>query len=210
MIRIAQGYALTDPAHVGMFEDRKRLFVDLMRWDVPVTPEGHEIDQFDGESAVYILDTDADGRHLGSLRLLPTMGPHILGDLFPRLALGGVPTGADTLEITRLCLPTRLGAARRLHVRNRLISAMVDLCLMTGIRELTGVVRPGFRDQVLAMGWDAEALGPIMEIDGMPLGAFCIDLDGDTPYRLGLNGIYTATGAAPIVQAVSAQLPVLA
>jgi len=190
MIRIATGFALDDPLHASMFEDRRRLFVELMGWDVPVTADGHEIDQFDGDAATYIAMADEAGQHLGSLRLLPTDRPHILGDLFPELVEGGLPAGPQTLEITRLCLPTRLGAPQRLHIRNRLISTMVDHCLATGVTTLTGVVRPGFRSQVLAMGWTAEALGPVRELGGMLLGAFCIDLDASTPARLAANGIY--------------------
>lgn len=190
MIRIAQGYALDDPLHASMFEDRRRLFVELMGWDVPVTAQGHEIDQFDGDAAVYVMAADESGLHIGSLRLLPTDRPHILNSLFPALVDSELPAGPDVFEITRLCLPTRLGAAQRLHVRNRLISAMVDHCLVSGIATLTGVVRPGFRAQVLAMGWTAEALGPVRQLDGMALGAFCIDLDAGTPARLAATGIY--------------------
>ncbi len=31
----------------SMFEERKRVFVDLLRWDVPVVAGRYEIDQFD-------------------------------------------------------------------------------------------------------------------------------------------------------------------
>jgi len=195
MIRIAQGYALSDSAHASMFEDRRRLFVDLMGWDVPVTRDGHEIDQFDGDAAVYVIETDEVGEHIGSLRLLPTDRPHILDTLFSDLVVGELPAGRDVLEITRLCLPTRLGAAHRLHVRNRLISAMVDFCFAARINTLTGVVRPGFRTQILSMGWEAEILGPVREIQGMALGAFVIEIEPDTPRRLELNGIYMETAA---------------
>lgn len=36
MIHILQGYSLADRRMATMFADRKRLFVDLMRWSVPV------------------------------------------------------------------------------------------------------------------------------------------------------------------------------
>jgi acyl-homoserine lactone synthase len=110
MIRIAQGFALDDLLQASMFEDRRRLFVELMGWDVPVTPQGHEIDQSDGDAAIYIAGADEAGLHIGSLRLLPTDRPHILGSLFHELVGGELPIGPAVLEITRLCLPTRLGA----------------------------------------------------------------------------------------------------
>lgn len=210
MIRITRGFALGNPADAAMFEDRKRLFVDLMRWDVPVIDRAYEIDQFDGPAATYIVDGDGVGggqdistagdgirAHRGSMRLLPTTAPHILGALFPELAGGRVPQGDHVQEITRLCLPTRLGAPERLQVRNRLISAMVDHALDSGIRTLTGVVRPAFRDTVLAMGWRCAPLGPVAEISGQKLAAFRIEIDRRTPELLAATGIYVPNTCVP-------------
>lgn len=175
----------------AMFADRKRLFVDLLGWNVPVVAGRFEVDQFDDARATYVVASDRRTDHEGSLRLLPTDRPHILDTLFAALCPKGVPTGFDTYEITRLCLPTRHHAIDRLRIRNRLISAMVDHALKVGIRTLTGVVAEPFRRQVLAMGWRADALGPDQVIDGAHLGAFRIHVDGDTPDRLAVTGIYT-------------------
>jgi acyl-homoserine lactone synthase len=140
MIRISTGYSLADRTDASMFEDRKRLFVDLLGWDVRVLAGRYEIDTFDGPDATYIAALDGSRDHLASLRLLPTTGPHILGDLFPQLCDGAVPRGPAIAEITRLCLPLRVRAGRRLQVRNQLISAMADHALQAGLRALTGVV----------------------------------------------------------------------
>jgi acyl-homoserine lactone synthase len=53
----------------SMFEERKRVFVDLLRWDVPVIAGRYEIDQFDNDRAVYIVVTGDDGEHRASARL---------------------------------------------------------------------------------------------------------------------------------------------
>jgi acyl-homoserine lactone synthase len=184
-----------------MFADRKRLFVDLLAWRVPVVAGEYEIDRFDDMHAVYLVDGDENDPHLGSLRLLPTERPHILDTLFPGLCDGFVPRGATIWEITRLCLPTRIGAARRLEVRNRLISAMVDHALATGIETLTGVVEMNFLSQILDMGWDCRPLGAPQRCEGRLLAAFRIELDGETPKRLAATGIYQAGAiAAPCAQ----------
>ncbi|QUT08406.1 autoinducer synthase [Sphingobium phenoxybenzoativorans] len=180
-----------------MFEDRKRLFVDTLCWDLPVSDDCYEIDAFDGPAATYLVDHDERGDHLGSLRLLPSSRPHILGSLFPALCRDGVPIGDDTWEITRLCLPTRLGAAGRLAVRNRLISAMVDHALSAGISALTAVVAWDFLEQVRRMGWRCTALGEPTIIGGARLGAFRIDLDADTALRLAATGIYVPDTTPP-------------
>jgi N-acyl-L-homoserine lactone synthetase len=185
-----------------MFEARKALFVDLLGWRVPVVADRYEIDRFDSPRCAYLVDSNPGEPHLGSLRLLPTTRPHILDTLFPALCDGPVPTGPSTWEITRLCLPARLGAARRLAVRNRLISAMVDHALEERVETLTGVVEMRFLSQILDMGWRCRPLGPPARMDGALLGAFRIDLDAATPAALASRGIYTAnTLAAPCAMA---------
>jgi acyl homoserine lactone synthase len=192
MITIHRGNRPTRCAQalLPMFEDRKRLFVDLLGWGVPVVESAYEVDQFDDAHCVYLVDADGADAHLGSMRLLPTTRPHILGTLFAELCDGPVPTGGHVWEITRLCLPCRLRAGRRLDVRHRLISAMVDHALAEGIGVLTGVVQASFRAQVLAMGWRCAPLGPAARIGGAEVGAFRIEIAPDTPALLAATGIY--------------------
>ncbi|ATE65157.1 acyl-homoserine-lactone synthase [Rhizorhabdus dicambivorans] len=195
MICTVQG--CSDPRFRGpletMFEDRKRLFVDLLGWDLGVREGRWEIDAFDGEHAVYLIAIDQTGDHIGSLRLLPSALPHILSTLFPELCSEGVPRGPTTFEITRLCLPVRHGADERLRIRDALITAMVDHALSAGITQLTGVVETGFLKQILRMGWRARALGPARQFGGAALGAFLIDVDAATPTLLAATGIYART-----------------
>lgn len=174
----------------SMFADRKHLFVDLFRWDVPVVDGQYEIDQFDTADAIYVVISDG-GEHVASLRLLPTSRPHMLDTLFPHLCPVGVPSGETIWESTRLCLPQRHGAAGRKELRNRLISAMADLALERGIERYTGVLPDPFRKEVLAMGWQAEPLGPAVRMAGGPVGAFAVTIDSDTPERLGWTGTYS-------------------
>jgi len=174
-----------------MFADRKVQFVDFFDWEVPVIDGRFEIDQFDTAAAVYIVAVDEAGQHEASLRMLPSWLPHLLGDIFPRICVGGVPIGPTTWESTRLCLPSRHGAARRRTLRNELISAMADFALSRGIEHITGVIPDGFRREVLAMGWRAEPLGPALRIKGGPIGAFRIEVTPDVRERLAWTGIYT-------------------
>lgn len=182
----------TTPALDLMLEDRKRLFVDLLGWNIATTASRFEIDQFDGGSAIYIVASDQAEPHLGSMRLLPTTQPHILSELFAALCDAPPPRDPQISEVTRLCLPARHGARRRLAIRHRLISAMVDHALATGIERMTGVVEASFLEQVLVMGWRAVPLGPPRRIEGALLGAFLIEIDQTTPDRLAANGIYTS------------------
>lgn len=172
-----------------MFADRKRLFVDLFGWDVPVVEGRFEIDQFDNEHTIYIVAA-GNGVHEASMRLMPSIVPHMLQAVFSHLCPGGVPVGPATGESSRLCLPQRHGAARRRELRNALISAMVDFSLARGIERLTGVLPEAFRKEVLAMGWAAEPLGPTVRCDSGSIGAFAAHVGKDTPERLRWSGTY--------------------
>ncbi|MDE8652468.1 acyl-homoserine-lactone synthase [Novosphingobium album (ex Liu et al. 2023)] len=174
----------------SMFADRKAQFVDFFDWDVPVVDGRFEIDQFDTADAVYIISIDDGGRHEASLRMLPSWLPHLLGEIFPHLCIAGVPVGPTTWESTRLCLPSRHGAARRRELRSALISAMADFALARGLEHITGVIPEGFRREVLAMGWRAEPLGPALRIAGGPIGAFRIEVTSDICERLAWTGTY--------------------
>lgn len=178
----------------SMFADRKRLFVDLFGWDVPVVDGAYEIDQFDTAHTIYAIAVDEEGQHQASIRLFPSELPHMLDTLFPHLCPLGVPVGSTTWETTRLCLPQWHGATRRRKLRNALFSAVVDFSLDRGIDRLTGVIPEPFRRELLTMGWQAEPLGPAVRIAGGEIGAFLVRVGPDTPDRLRWTGVYTPGG----------------
>jgi len=193
-----------NPVLTAMFEARKQVFVDLLRWDVPVVGARFEIDQFDDGHATYIIIAGEDGRHLGSARLLKTIRPHILGTLYQELCEGPVPTGPATYEITRFCLDRGQGAAMRLKTRNRLVSAIVAHSLARGIATCTGVAEMGWFQQILAFGWDCRPLGPPRTIGGRTLGALAIAIDAGTPALLTGNGLWIEDERVPCTLARAA------
>jgi N-acyl-L-homoserine lactone synthetase len=198
MIRILEGAEApgTDPLLDAMFRDRKRVFVDFRRWDVPVIDGEFEVDQFDGPRTVYCVATDARGEHHGSIRLLPTDGPHILGDLFPELCDGVIPTGPDIWELTRACLSPRLTARERRQVRNALTSAVVEYALDRRINAFTCIADSGWLSQVLALGWDCSPLGLPRLIDRTMTGALRIDITPATPGLLQNAGTHVPSRLA--------------
>lgn len=184
------------PARLGdhlvraMFEDRKSVFVDLLKWDVPVLEGRFELDEFDNEQATYVIIADAAGDHLGSARLLPTTRPHILGTLFADLCAAPPPVGPPVFEITRFCLSRRQNAQSRRRTRNQLVSALVWHALETGIETYTGVAELGWLQQILAFGWDCRPLGAPRPHAGGLIGALAIAVREDTPALLAANGVW--------------------
>lgn len=115
---------VSDKVMRGMFAARKQVFVDLLKWDVPVLDGAYEIDQFDDAHAHYLVLADRDGGHLGSARLLPTTRPHILDSFYPELCEAAPPSGPDIFEVTSEVLTPR---RRRADDANGRISPFSDL-----------------------------------------------------------------------------------
>lgn len=173
-----------------MFQDRKAVFVDLLKWDLPHDGQ-HERDQFDDAFAEYLIVTEpGTNEHLASLRLLRTDRPHILGSLFAGLCDGAVPSGPDIREISRMCLSPRRRGPDRVVYRNLLASAMTEYALLTGIRAYTGVADMGWMSRVLSAGWRCEPLGLPQRAGESLVGALMIHIDVDTIRRLQISGKY--------------------
>lgn len=182
-----------EPQLQAMFAARKRVFVDLLGWNVPVLEGRYEVDQFDDRHADYVVIADPLGRHLASARLLATTRPHILDSLFPELCSGAAPRGPRVREVTRFCLDPAVGARARREARNVLVSALVAHALASGIDSYTGVAELGWLQQILAFGWRCRPLGLPRVIGGRMLGALVIDITADTPALLAANAIHRDT-----------------
>jgi acyl-homoserine lactone synthase len=190
-----------------MHSDRKRVFVDWLKWEVPHSG-GQEVDRFDDEHATYlVVRDDADGRHLGSVRLLETERPHILSELFPGLCQGGVPRGPLLREITRMCVSPDCPPDSRLHVRRTLVGALARHALAAGLIGYTAVTDVGFMARVASVGWRCRALGlPEQTLGGESLAALLIEIDDDTVDAIREAGAYVegAWGRLGVLERVSA------
>lgn len=188
----------------GMFAARKRVFVDLLKWNVPVIDGRYEVDEFDDDRATYLVLTDGDRQHLGSARILPTLGPHILATVFPMLCVGAPPAADDIAEITRFCLDPNQSARERRVVRDTLVHALVDHALMTGIRTYSAVAEMSWYQQIIGFGWQCRPLGPPLTIGTSALAALAIDIDAATPTALDHAGLRCHADLADLVRPVAA------
>ncbi|MEO6093920.1 MAG: acyl-homoserine-lactone synthase [Novosphingobium sp.] len=160
-----------------MYVDRKRVFIDSLKWDIP-HEGGREIDQYDTAQADYLILADRlTGEHRASVRLLPTTGPHILGEVFPYLCDGAVPRGLHIMEITRFVLSPDVRRREKQATRNMLGRAMIEFGQSQGVEQFTAVCEMGFLSQLLASGWQIEPLGMPQVVAGSTIGAVLIHLD---------------------------------
>lgn len=179
------------PDHVlrAMFVARKAVFIDLLKWDVPVVDGRFEVDQFDTDDACYLVLTSPEGAHLGSARLLPTLRPHILGTLYPYLCTDVPPSGEAVFEITRFCLDRSLRSMERRRVRDTLVHALAEHALVHGISHYTAIAEFAWFQQILAFGWSCMPLGVPQRVGSSLLTALRITIDPRTPALLAAAGI---------------------
>nr|WP_184099378.1 acyl-homoserine-lactone synthase [Sphingopyxis panaciterrulae] len=189
-----------DREHVAlrsMFAARKRVFVDLLKWDLPVLAGQYEVDHFDDVHATYLIVTDDAGEHLASARLLPTTRPALLDSLFPFLVAGPVPQGERIAEITRFCLSRDASARERRVARDTLLVGLVEHALANGVDTYTGVAELSWFRQIQTFGWRCRQLGEACEHDGRLLVGLRIDIDNRTAALLASAGIRAASNAVP-------------
>jgi N-acyl-L-homoserine lactone synthetase len=189
VIRKGEGEMGQAAALRAMFAARKEVFVDLLAWDVSVLAGRYEVDQFDDQYARYLIIAEDDGRHRGSVRLLPTTRPHLLGSIFAALCTGPVPTGPEIFEITRFCLDRHQTAIERGSARNMLVTELVVSALTSGIRTFTGVAEWSWYRQIMQFGWACRPLGDPQTVNGRKLMALAIDIDGQTLGALARTGM---------------------
>ena len=187
----------------AMFAARKSVFVDLLKWNVPVVAGSYEVDRYDDAEATYLVLTDADGAHLGSARLLRTDRPHILGSFYPELCAEKVPCAPRIREVTRFCLDRRLRAAERRAVRDTLVSALAQHALAEGIESYSAIAPMGWFQQILAFGWRCRPLGLPQHRDGALLAALRIEIDAETPSLLRAAGIVPSGALAGDLRAAA-------
>jgi acyl-homoserine lactone synthase len=171
-------------ALMEMHSDRKQVFVDRLGWSLPAPGSWLEVDQFDNEFAIYLLARH-EGRHQGSVRLLPSTGPTMLGSLFSGLCPGGVPTGDDVWEISRLVTsPRDASGASVLKLHRLLALALIEFAQLNGITRYTLVAEARRVPALLAVGWVVEPLGLPTVWEGEELQALQVRVEEDTLERV--------------------------
>ena len=151
---------LFDAALTEMHRQRKALFVDQMGWALDVR-SGLEIDAFDAGGALYLLDIDDQtGALQQSARLLPSIQPHLLSEVFAYLCPGGVPRGEGVWEVSRFCpSPDTPKGKRRRDLLMRMIAAILETGILFGIDKVTFVAGGALAPLAARAGWDARDLG---------------------------------------------------
>jgi acyl homoserine lactone synthase len=180
----------------AMFRLRAKVFSDRLGWAVTVTDEGHEVDDFDRLSgAHYILARSPDGSVDACWRLLPTLGPNMLRDVFPELLHGlQPPAAADVWELSRFAVDaSRL--AEDDHAGNHQIGfGDLSVALMAestrfaqtnGIARFVTVTTAAIERMLKKQGVDVHRVGPPLRIGHVLTVACFIEINDTTLRALG-------------------------
>lgn len=147
-----------------MHRQRKAVFVDGAGWELPVVA-GQEIDRYDLlKDTIYLLaKTGPNGPVLASARLLTTIGPHLMQDLYARSQRPALPAGPTVWEVSRYCTaPAIVGRRRRLDLLWEIICGILEMALEHGIDRIIFAANRALLPLALSCGWQARTLGPAM------------------------------------------------
>lgn len=159
------------------FRLRHRIYVVERKWADLDRPDKREIDQFDTDETVYLLGLE--GRSIiAGMRLVPTMMPTLLSDLFPKLALDGPVRRADVYELSRIfVVPSRRGEHAGPRAEAVIQAAAMEYGLSIGLSAFTIVLESWWLPRLLDQGWAARPLGLPMNIDSMSTIAVIVDIN---------------------------------
>lgn len=147
----------------SMFRLRTEVFCERLGWEVRVE-QGREHDWFDLIGPRYLVaHTGAShGRAVGCCRLLPSLGPNMLRDVFPQLLDGrSAPAAPEILEVSRFAVSDTCtaGGAGFSAVPARMVSAALQDSARRGAEALVGVTSAAFERMLLGLGIELRRLG---------------------------------------------------
>jgi len=191
-----EDYAEFRSAIAEMHRLRFRVFKERLDWQVHAE-NGMERDRFDALEPVYLLHRGNDDRIQGCVRLLPSIGPNMLRDVFPQL-LDGNPCPSDLRiwESSRFALEPSPALSRLesglAKATFELFAGMIEFGLsrsLTGIMTVTDVRM----ERILRRAnWSLERLGSIKMIGTTEAVAGTLDVSLDALARVkvacGLEG----------------------
>jgi acyl homoserine lactone synthase len=187
---------MSDSARNGMFRLRYDTFFTRLRWDVQ-THDGLEIDDFDRiDSARYIVARSAQEEVAACWRLLPTLGPNMLRDVFPELLHGlPAPAAGDVWELSRFAIDSPRVSGADNAGNHQIGFGQLSVALMTeaarfaqenGIARYVTVTTAAIERMMKGLGLHIHRLGAPVRIGSVLTVACFIEVDEVTLKAIGM------------------------
>lgn len=195
MTRIAIGRAgepdLNATLLDSMYRLRSEVFHDRLGWDVRVE-HGREHDWFDLIGPHYLIAHEHGMQALGCCRLLPTLGPNMLRDIFPSLLDGApAPAAPSTWEISRFAISDRCAGEGFGFgdLPAAMLADMFHFAASRGVEEIVGVTSAPIERMLRHLGLHVERLGTPRRIGRVLSLAFRMPVGDNLPVagRIGGN-----------------------
>lgn len=144
-----------------MFRIRHDIYVTRRGWRALAKPDGRDIDQFDTDETVYLLGINDAGEVTAGLRLNPTVGPHLIKEIFPHaVTKREIPISPDIYEFTRwFVVKERVDPADNKHLAGELLAAMFEYGLQNGLTHFTLLCDSFFLRTMRELHWDVATMG---------------------------------------------------
>lgn len=162
------------------FRIRHQVYVGERGWHDLDRPDKREVDQFDNDDAVYLLALDeTNGRVLGGSRLISSLKPHLMSDVFPMLAsMRPLPISQDVYEWTRFYVIPEMRERHALsQVACEIYCGVQEFCLKQGVSQLSIVTEPYWIPRFMRLGWNPMPLGLPILWQGMEVVGITVDVD---------------------------------
>ncbi|MGO4571506.1 acyl-homoserine-lactone synthase [Microvirga sp. 2TAF3] len=157
---------------------RHDIYVGERKWMDLERPDGREIDQFDTDKAVYLLGIEPGKGVVGGSRLVPTLEPHLMSDVFPSLAnVRDLPRASGIFEWTRIfVIPARREGGRLCKAAGIIYCGILEFCLSQDIRQISVVCEAYWIPRLIGLGWNPALLGEPIVKDGMTIVGITCDM----------------------------------
>jgi len=184
--------ATADPSEKSLIDDMYRLrhavFSERLKW-TSLTPDGRERDIYDRLNPVYLICRNPVGDVIGCWRLLPTVGPYMLKDIFAHLLHGHpAPESEDCWEISRFAIDPELRDYVSLGAIGRVVGDMLielfDFAERYGIRRIVAASDIRFDRILQRAGLETQHFGPHVRMENSSAVAGWADISPENRARI--------------------------
>lgn len=166
---------------------RHQSFIVQRKWNLPEV-DGMEFDQYDTPQSRWIAVHEG-GQVLAGIRLTPTTARcgiysymirdaqlGLLSTIPDTLLYGEAPVSAKVWESSRVFIAHDVPGAIRTRVQRDLMTEMVQTAQMLGAERLLGLCPQVWGRWMRRIGFQTEAAGPAMDIDGVVNQCVAMDI----------------------------------
>ncbi|MBD8512839.1 GNAT family N-acetyltransferase [Photobacterium sp. WH77] len=138
---------------------RHDVFIKQLKWDLNITSleEGIENDEFDTESALYVIAYNENDKIVGCARLIPSYSPYLLSDVFPYLCDSELPRDIATWEISRFAAYGHELESLPFDI----LKFSLQLAGMHGVKQLVAVTTVAIERYFLRRGVTLNRMGKV-------------------------------------------------